>query len=89
MVLKLVACELKKKDLEFDDEAAERRGFVKREVTSAISKSHGLTWRILRARLPGLNPNHHQRQDPASTVCGLAPRRDIAWTHSTQARLPQ
>lgn len=40
---KLVAIiELKKKD-ESDDEAAERLGFVKREVTSAISKSHGLS----------------------------------------------
>ncbi|QNI06769.1 AMP-binding protein [Mycobacterium kubicae] len=40
---KLVAIiELKKKD-ESAEEAAERYGFVKREVTSAISKGHGLS----------------------------------------------
>jgi acyl-CoA synthetase (AMP-forming)/AMP-acid ligase II len=42
-VEKLVAViELKKKD-ESAEEAAERYGFVKREVTSAISKGHGLS----------------------------------------------
>jgi len=42
-VEKLVAIiELKQKD-ETPQEAAERFGFVKREVTSAISKAHGLS----------------------------------------------
>lgn len=53
---KLVAIiELKKKD-ESDDEAAERLGFVKREVTSAISKSHGLSVADLVLVSPGSIP---------------------------------
>lgn len=53
---KLVAIiELKKKD-ESDEEAAERLGLVKREVTSAISKSHGLSVADLVLVSPGSIP---------------------------------
>ena len=53
---KLVAIiELKKKN-ESDEEAMERLGVVKREVTSAISKSHGLTVADLVLVSPGSIP---------------------------------
>jgi fatty acid CoA ligase FadD28 len=53
---KLVAIiELKKKN-ESDEEAMERLGLVKREVTSAISKSHGLTVADLVLVSPGSIP---------------------------------
>jgi long-chain fatty acid adenylyltransferase FadD28 len=53
---KLVAIiELKKKD-ESDEDAAERLGVVKREVTSAISKSHGLSLEDLVLVSPGSLP---------------------------------
>ncbi len=53
---KLVAIiELKKKD-ESDEEALERLGVVKREVTSAISKSHGLAVADLVLVSPGSIP---------------------------------
>ena len=65
---KLVAIVEVKKRGSSDEEALDRLHTVKREVTSAISKSHGLRRGGSRAGAARLYPDHHQRQGPPLDV---------------------
>ena len=66
---KLVAIiELKKRG-DSDEDAMRRLDVVKREVTSAISKSHGLSVADLVLVAAWLDSHHHKRQDQTRGVC--------------------
>ena len=61
----VVIIELRKGDS--DEDAMDRLGRIKREVTSAISNSHGLGGRMFLVA-PGSIPHHHERQGQTGGV---------------------
>ena len=74
---KLVAIVELKKRGDSAEEVADKLGAVKREVTSAISRSHGLQCRGPRAGGPGLAAHHHERQGQARGLCRAVPQPSV------------
>ena len=72
----VVLIEVKKRG-ETPEEAADKLTVVKREVTSAISNSHGLSIADLVLVSPGVDTDHHERQGQARNMCRAVPARPI------------
>ncbi len=71
----VVIIELRKGDS--DEDAMDRLGRIKREVTSAISNSHGLGASDVRSGSPWLDSHHHERQGQTGGVRTAIPRGEF------------